>query len=417
MRNILYFRTVFPKLSETFVSDQVRSLVLRGFHVTVFTEFSEGSLDSFVRSIGQESRERLNVVYVGRDPTMYRSAIFFARFIRSLFIRQFFATALRNAIWDRPSLKRMYIYAMELERGSYDRSSILICHFGPTGILGYMVRMLLKLECHQITVFHGNDVSGVLQRISKKYYSCLFHDPCHTSVAISNKWKNLLVSIGEPNAVHIPLGVSVEESFEGLHRWRKPEEFRVLTVGRLVEKKAHLDVIVALSKLLDDRCFVDRVRYSIVGDGPELNRILTAVDRLGLRQVVELHGALTHEEVISFMKKSDVFVLPSRTALDGDMEGIPIVLMEAMAHGVPVISTLHSGIPELIEPGVSGLLVAEGDTDALSSALYRLYEDPNYCFRLAERAFTTVSRDYNLEKNIDKFVELIEGSDGCAGFA
>ena len=109
------------------------------------------------------------------------------------------------------------------------------------------------------------------------------------------------------------------------------------------------------------------------------------------------------------MRASDLFVLASRTAADGDMEGLPVVLMEAMALRVPVVSTFHSGIPELIEDGRTGRLVPEGDDAALAEILRDFAIDPTPFRRLVDPAHDLVARDFSAKKHIADLIEAIRG--------
>ena len=113
----------------------------------------------------------------------------------------------------------------------------------------------------------------------------------------------------------------------------------------------------------------------IVGEGPQRDRLESVVARLGLTDAVTLHGALPHEAVIDRYRRATLFALPCIRTQDGDIDGIPNVLAEAMAMELPVVSTHLSAIPELVDDGVTGLLVPPGDTLALAAALRRLLTD------------------------------------------
>lgn len=110
-------------------------------------------------------------------------------------------------------------------------------------------------------------------------------------------------------------------------------------------------------------------KYRILGIGPWERRLRTLIEQFQLEDVIEMPGFKPSHEVKAMLDEADVFLLPSVTGADGDMEGIPVALMEAMAVGIPVVSTVHSGIPELIEAGKSGWLVPENDAQALAQRL------------------------------------------------
>src|SRR5437868_13294812 len=140
---------------------------------------------------------------------------------------------------------------------------------------------------------------------------------------------------------------------------------RLLTVARLVEKKGVDDALRAVAAV---RFRHPGLRYDVVGDGPLRGGLEALAGELGLGDAVIFHGARYADAVREMMDAANVFVLASRTAGDGDEEGTPNVLLEAQACGLPILSTTHSGIPEVVDPQ-AGVLVAEGDPAALARAL------------------------------------------------
>jgi colanic acid/amylovoran biosynthesis glycosyltransferase len=118
------------------------------------------------------------------------------------------------------------------------------------------------------------------------------------------------------------------------------------------------------------------VQFEVFGDGPLRGSLEALISELDLCDRVTLHGFATQPEVIRAIQRSHIFILPSVTASDGDEEGTPTAIIEAMASGLPVVSTQHSGIPEQVEDGVSGFLVPERDASALANALKELLQKP-----------------------------------------
>jgi glycosyltransferase involved in cell wall biosynthesis len=141
------------------------------------------------------------------------------------------------------------------------------------------------------------------------------------------------------------------------------------------------------------------VRCDLVGDGPDRGALLRRARRLGLAERVHFHGACPREQVAACLRETDVAVVPSVPTRDGRREGIPVALMEAAASGRPVVASRLSGIPEAIEDGVEGILVAPGDADALADALARLARDPGLRGRLGTAARERMLRDFDLATN------------------
>lgn len=150
------------------------------------------------------------------------------------------------------------------------------------------------------------------------------------------------------------------------------------------------------------------VALDIVGDGPLRASLESLIGELGMSNVVRIIGAKSREDVARVVGAAHLFVGPSVTARDGDMEGIPVALMEAMASGVPVVATRHSGIPELITDHASGLLVPERDSQALAEAIRWLVDHPEQWLPLALAAHDAVARSYNAKRLNDQLVDLLE---------
>lgn len=157
----------------------------------------------------------------------------------------------------------------------------------------------------------------------------------------------------------------------------------ILSVGRLVPKKGMPDLIAACHLLMRRGV---RFRSLIVGEGPLRGQLEAQIRDLGVGHRVELLGAMAHDRLVGFYERASIFALAPHVTEDGDRDGIPNVLAEAMAAGVPVVSTSVSGIPELIENGRTGLLVRPRNTEALANALECLLADPALSRRLAVAA-------------------------------
>jgi glycosyltransferase involved in cell wall biosynthesis len=178
---------------------------------------------------------------------------------------------------------------------------------------------------------------------------------------------------------------------------------RILSVGRLVEKKG-FDTLIHACALLRDRG--QRFHCRIVGDGPLAGELHEQVRALGLDGKVELSGSLLQDDLVGEYARADVFALACQVLENGDRDGLPNVLVEAQACGLPVVSTAISGIPELIEPGVNGLLVPPGDPAALAGALAQLLDDATLRQRFGSAGRQRVRAEFDLERNTRRLREL-----------
>jgi glycosyltransferase involved in cell wall biosynthesis len=180
------------------------------------------------------------------------------------------------------------------------------------------------------------------------------------------------------------------------------------SVGRAVEKKGYADLLDALSRLPAEVGW----RFEHVGGGPLVARLKARAWRLGIADRIAWHGAQDRAFVFGLLARADLFVLPSRLTKDGDRDGLPNVLMEAQAFAVPVLSTAVSGIPELVTHGKTGWLVAERDPAALAAAMQRLLGDSTLRRRLGEAGAARVRRDFSCEPGIDFVAARLRGSLG-----
>jgi glycosyltransferase involved in cell wall biosynthesis len=172
---------------------------------------------------------------------------------------------------------------------------------------------------------------------------------------------------------------------------------RIASVGRVVEKKGYDDLLDALARLPDDLEW----RFEHIGGG-DLEKNMTArATRLGLSQRIIWHGRKPQRDVKALLANSDIFVLASKIATDGDRDGLPNVLMEAQAVGVACISTDVSAIPELIRDGETGLLVNPGDSEALAGAIAQLAANPSQRRSLAAAGSLRVRTEFDLRDGID----------------
>jgi colanic acid/amylovoran biosynthesis glycosyltransferase len=170
------------------------------------------------------------------------------------------------------------------------------------------------------------------------------------------------------------------------------EPVRILTVGRLVEKKG---LEYALRAVAEVRRCQSNLRYEIIGEGPLRSELEDLIRQLDLASIVNLRGAASADVVRRSFAESHLYLLASVTAGDGDQEGIPVSLMEAQSCGLPVVSTLHSGIPELVADGGSGLLVEERNVEHLARALLQLVQNPRAWPSMGEYGRKTVEARFD----------------------
>jgi colanic acid/amylovoran biosynthesis glycosyltransferase len=195
--------------------------------------------------------------------------------------------------------------------------------------------------------------------------------------------------------------------------WRGLEDRvagRVACVASLFSKKGHVDLVDAFALLAERR---PGVTLELVGDGPERDRILALARERGVEGSLSLLGARPSEDVRATLAAARAFALPAVRLPSGRMEGIPVALMEAMASGVPVVATRLSGIPELVQDGVTGLLVEPHDPAGLAAALERLLTDDALAAELARNARRLVDGSFSLTVEARRLGDLFAGGDAA----
>lgn len=185
-------------------------------------------------------------------------------------------------------------------------------------------------------------------------------------------------------------------------------ELSILAVGRLVPKKGFEHLLRALNLLIQDKDFSGKFHAVIVGGGPDFERLADLRVQLNLETCVTLLGEQPNDRVLALMREADLFVLPCVRAQDGDMDGIPVVLMEAMACGVPVISGDIETIRELVQDHETGLMVDSLNHKALADAVQMLINDSDLRFNLGSAARKIVEQEFSQSVNIERLTSFFE---------
>jgi glycosyltransferase involved in cell wall biosynthesis len=193
--------------------------------------------------------------------------------------------------------------------------------------------------------------------------------------------------------------------------YRKPERRNkeIVAVGRLVEKKG-FDILIEACALLNTRRSNHQFHCSIIGTGPLESTLRAQIEQLGLNTRVQLTGALPRIEMLRYIQEATVLAAPSVIGHDGDRDGLPTTLLEAMALGTPCISTDVAGIPEVLHDGDTGLMVSQRDSVTLANALERLLEDPELATSLAEKARALIESKFDIHKNTAALREIFLNS-------
>ncbi|WP_088810803.1 MULTISPECIES: glycosyltransferase [Listeria] len=358
-KKVLFFVTEFPTLSETFILNQITGAIDLGCEVQILA-LKQGNIEK-VHADVQNYKLLEKVTYLN-IPSSKKERLKLT--LKGIFTKP--AIALKGLNRKRYG-KIVWTLApticMQKVRASAD---LIVSHYGNVGLIASILQDTGFLKGEQVTFFHGYDLTRTINQKGKQYYKFLFKTNTKL-LPISIYWRQQLIKLGankEKIQVH-HMGIDTK-TFDFYPAVETYSDVRLLIVARLTPKKGIADAIKTV-KILKAKGM--DVVLNILGDGDERFVLKELAEKLDVMENVRFHGFKEQKAVKEMFMHSDIFLLPSITAPDGDMEGIPVSLMEAMAQGKPVISTVHSGIPELIDDKKSGFLVPENSPEEIANAI------------------------------------------------
>jgi len=281
----------------------------------------------------------------------------------------------------------------------------VLAEYGPTACIvrDACIRAGANLFVH----FHGNDASaGIRTWHSRLAYRRLAKDVTGI-ICPSGFLRDNLVRIGFPKQlIHvIPCGVDTEVFCpSGNDR----DGNLVVAVGRFVEKKAPHHTLEAFALAVRRH---PGLRLEMVGEGALLQQCRQLAAEEGLEAHVRFHGAREHSFVLSLMQRACIFCQHSVTAPNGDAEGLPVAILEAMSCGLPVVSTRHSGIPEAVADGRTGLLVEEHDVEGMAECICRLAADPDLRVKMGAAARERAVEHFSAARQLQRLRDVMEISE------
>jgi colanic acid/amylovoran biosynthesis glycosyltransferase len=292
------------------------------------------------------------------------------------------------------------------ERGT----SVIHAHFGSGGIAVLDVARRARLPL--VVTFHGRDATADVRipgRAGRRYRAGLKRLFANATIiiAVSEAIKAQLLALDAPEEKIRVHYIGLLLSDDDRRPLVETSRSGILFVGRLVEKKGAEDLLEAVALL--DPTLRDATPVKIVGDGPLRLTLERRAHELGLENVRFL-GSQTPAQVTSLMGSAEIFCLPSKTAEDGDTEGLPIVLLEAALYGAVIISTRHSGIPEFVWNSQTGLLAPESSPAILSGHIASVLTDAPLASRLRAAARERLLTEFDMRKQADELEQIYEAA-------
>ena len=324
------------------------------------------------------------------------------------FLRRFWYRQVRNVPWQISSGELRSLNAA-LER---EQAQLLHIFFGHIA-----VHLLPLVQAHlrpTVVSFHGADV---LVDMDKPAYRKATKEMLNAVTRVfvrSASLQRAVVELGcdERKIDIVRTGIPLREFPFREREFPMNGEWHFLQASRLVQKKGIATTLHAFTHFLEN---YPRATLTIAGEGPMSAELKELTRKLKIADRVVLPGFVAPEKLREIYYASHIFLHPSETGSDGNQEGIPNSMLEAMATGLPVFATEHGGIPEAIENEVSGILVPERDYETLSDALRRTVQDPNLLARLARNGADTVAKKFDQQNQIRRLEEIYLGMLGRFG--
>ncbi len=385
--NIVYCVDIFPKISESFILNEIVELLKRGHNVHIFSihKSEEDIMHEEITTYDILKRTHyFKLSSIARE-NLFKFAFYFTKF----FFHNVF-----NSTFSKKKLIRnikLAFFSVIIDRIGFD---LIHAHFGFVG--NYCLPMKEIINKPLLTSFYGFDAAINDGHV----YTELFRN-CKNITVLSNDMKNDLLKLGCPeNKILIHhLGIDLNK-FKYTERYINPiEKIHFLSIGRFVEKKG---IIITIKAFYHLQLEYKNVELSIIGDGEMRYEIEELINNLEIQDKVTLLGLQSLEKVIIEIHRSHIFVLPSITAKSGDKEGTPTVLIEAQATGMPVISTYHAGIPEVVINNKTGYLVEERDSCSLYKKMKYMVEQPKIWNKLGKNGRKHIEENYNISNQVEK---------------
>lgn len=391
MLTIAYILKMYPRFSETFIVNEILELERRGINVRIYSLHKPDD-GRFHASL---SRVKAPVIYVPQYPEMEPDRIQNAhRTLRQAHPEAYFRVYTQTqAKADPYAIKRFLQAGFIAEHMLHNPVDAMHAHFASSAtrvanLIYHLIGVPYSLTAHAKDIFHDSVQPASLRG---KIRDARF------VVTVSDFNRSYLEEMMDEETADI------RRLYNGidLQRFRPSRTPRggnlILSVGRLVEKKG-FDVLIRACSLLAEWGL--EFECEIIGKGDHQSKLQKLIDTYGLQTRVRLVGPKPQEEVRKAYQHAAIFALPCIIGQDGNRDGLPTVLLEAMATGLPVVSTALTGIPEIIDDDENGLVVPPGDAEALAKALASLLENPTLRERMGMAGRRKVEQCFDVRKSV-----------------
>jgi glycosyltransferase involved in cell wall biosynthesis len=357
-----------------------------------FFSYSETFIDQQIRQLNPHA-----VLYEGWQPSNIHAGGSIYPFPLNLLI---FRGSLRNLF---PTFyQKIYTYFLKKYLQKTE-TTCLLANYGPMGT--HIFTACQELHMPFVVHFHGFDASEkkTIARYGEEYRKVL--PLAKAVIVVSQVMKMDIEGICGPlkNLHVLPYGVDAEKFIPRTKASK--ESIQLISVGRFTAKKAPIMSIKAFQILLEK---FPTAYLTMIGDGELWEEAKKYVEENGLEKNVDFMGQQKPDLILEKLQKADIFIQHSIKTPSGDSEGTPNSILEASSCGLPIVSTIHAGIPEAVIQGVTGILVQESDFKAMGNALISLAEDPKLRLKMGESARNHMLNNYEIKTQAEKLKGLLQ---------
>lgn len=397
----------FPSNKMNWLTEQVTSLIDLGVDIQIFTLF-RGDPDQLAERV-QKYRLLDRTIYMDVPVSRIRRWILFPfMFMRILFLQP-------KTLWRILSLRTgialsvQYFFRIAPLVGVIEKYPIVHCHQGMIANKFAAIRDIMKLKQPFLTTFYGQDSSKYIKAKGPHCYDYLIQNQ-EMLLVMTEEMKERMVAFGFPSS-------KVKVNYTGIiigdyqfvpRKYKAGEKFKIIFAGRFVEKKGIPDVLRCFARVLARHPEAE-LHFFGEGDEEEYNAEIDAtLHELKLGHEVVFHGMVLPENLHRALLEMHLMVQLSKTAKNGDTDDLPVVLLEAQATGLPVVTTKHVGIPDGVEDGKTGFLVDEGDYMAAAEKICSVIEHPELLEQMSCRARTFMEEKFDIVEIDKKLITLYE---------
>ncbi|EGP5401550.1 hypothetical protein UA3_00321 [Enterococcus faecium EnGen0263] len=405
---VLIFISTFPKPSETFIFNQIEELISHGAEVTIlaWNKYESPIFNKVIEKYDLEKHTKIIHLPRNKINRLLRGIPLFFKYLvtHPLLVLRALNFIKYGSIVS--SLRPLYALSYFSSDKNYDA---IISHYGPNGLVLSIFDDVQSGT--KYTIFHGYDLSKYIKEYSHQIYNNLAHSSGYF-LPVSHFFKDKLITMGFPKDKIKVFHMGIQtENFSQTPLLPYKKTIKLLTVGRLTEKKG-IDLSIYLVDYLQKKGIP--CELTIIGDGENKKTYRLLIEELGLTRFIKMIGWQDSSFVKHAMATTDFLIQLSRTARNGDQEGIPVVLMEAMARGKLVISTKHSGIPELIGHNKNGWLVNEEDYQTAGDIIEKIINTSTFkeLQEISDEAVKTVEQNFNARKINKELYHFIHATGG-----